>query len=255
MTILPGLCSVTFRRLSASEIVSACAASGLQAIEWGGDIHCPHGDLAAAKELRKMCADAGLETPSYGSYFRMDPECRVPDFREVLDSALTLGASTIRVWAGNRPSDEMDAGYRHRLVGEIQRIGALALEHGCLIGLEYHRHTAMDSNASARRLLDEVEHPAVKTYWQPREETSVEHRVEGLEMVLPELCHVHVFHWIGSPVERRPLVEAGGEWRDYLRTAGEAASEKMCAYLEFVRDDSLDAMKEDAAALLGFLRG
>lgn len=251
--ILPGLCSVTFRNLRPFEILAACAASGLKAIEWGGDIHCPHGDTKVASNLRRSCKDAGIETPSYGSYFRMDPECGCPDFQEVLDTALALGASTIRVWAGNRASEEMDAGYRSRLVEEIRRIGSLAQEHGCLIGLEYHRHTAMDSNSAARRLLDEVAHPAVKTYWQPREETTVEHRLEGLGMVLPELCHIHVFHWIGTPVERCPLGDAEAEWRSYLRLAESANIGNACAYLEFVRDDSLDAMREDAKTLLNLL--
>jgi 3-dehydroshikimate dehydratase len=251
----PGLCSITFRNLSPHEIIAACVDSGLKAIEWGGDVHCPHGKTAVAKLLRKACEDVGIATPSYGSYFRMNPECSDPDFRHVLDSALALGAKTIRVWAGDKPSEEMDADYRARLVDEIRLIAAMAESAGCSIGLEYHRFTATDSNASALQLLKQVDHAAVKTYWQPREETSVEQRIDGLQMILPKLCHLHVFHWIGSPVVRRPLAEATEEWRRYVQVVEAAGIEDPCAFLEFVRDDSLDSLKEDASCLLQILGG
>ena len=44
----PGLCSVTFRRCSAAEIVELATRAGLRCIEWGGDVHVPHGDLRTA---------------------------------------------------------------------------------------------------------------------------------------------------------------------------------------------------------------
>ena len=44
--IYPGLVSVTFRKLSPEEIVQLVVSSGLKGIEWGGDIHLPHGILA-----------------------------------------------------------------------------------------------------------------------------------------------------------------------------------------------------------------
>jgi hypothetical protein len=43
--IRTGLVSVTFRQLSAEEIIKLVVCAGLEGIEWGGDIHVPHGDL------------------------------------------------------------------------------------------------------------------------------------------------------------------------------------------------------------------
>ena len=247
--IRPGLCSITFRKLPPREIIAACVESGLQAIEWGGDIHCPHGDTAVAASLYQACNDAGIATPSYGSYFRMDPVCAEPDFRRVLDSAHALGAKTIRVWAGARASVDMDPSYRSRLVDEVRRVASLAESAGCAIGLEYHRHTATDTNAGALRMLEDADHPAVRIYWQPREVTPVDERLEGLQNILPHLCHLHVFQWIGTPIERRPLLEAEAEWRLYAGVAATAGASDIFAHLEFVRDDSLESLREDAQAL------
>src|SRR5215212_11999351 len=101
-----GLVSVTFRPLAPREIVQLAAAAGLRGIEWGGDIHVPHGDLQAARAVRQITADAGLQVLAYGSYFRFQPAAA---FEPVLETALALGAPLIRIWAGSQPSAATDA--------------------------------------------------------------------------------------------------------------------------------------------------
>ena len=44
-----GLVSITFRDLEANEIIDLVKKSGLTAIEWGGDVHVPHGDFNRAR--------------------------------------------------------------------------------------------------------------------------------------------------------------------------------------------------------------
>jgi len=46
--LIPGLVSVTFRQLTVPEIGELATECGLQAVEWGGDVHVPPGDFAAA---------------------------------------------------------------------------------------------------------------------------------------------------------------------------------------------------------------
>ena len=65
-----GLVSITFRQLSAEKIVGLVSAAGLQGIEWGGDIHVPHGDVKRAEEVKRMTLDSGLEVSAYGSYYK-----------------------------------------------------------------------------------------------------------------------------------------------------------------------------------------
>ncbi len=250
--IIPGLCSVTLRQCTPREVVDVCLRAGLRAIEWGGDVHIPHGDTARARQVARLCADAGIDSPSYGSYFRMDPECASPDFDAVLETAVALGARTIRVWAGGRPSAEMDGAYRERLVAECRRIGAIAAAAGCEIGLEYHRNTATDGNEAAAAFIAEIGHPAVRSYWQPREQCDFATRMAGLRLVLPVLCHLHVFQWCGKPVVREPLASVTGEWRQFFE-AVQGAGRATGAFLEFVQDDDPACVIRDARALVSMI--
>jgi len=95
-----GLVSVTFRKLTPEHIVDLVAEAGLTGIEWGGDIHVPHGDLTAASRVRSFTEQAGLRTSAYGSYYRVGQN--EPDensFDRVLETAQALDAPTIRVWS------------------------------------------------------------------------------------------------------------------------------------------------------------
>ena len=96
---LPGLVSITFRQLSVTEIIALVTQAGLAAVEWGGDIHAPHGDEAQAQAIARMGADAGLRVAAYGSYYRVGHPETGP-FEAVLASAVALGAPHIRVWPG-----------------------------------------------------------------------------------------------------------------------------------------------------------
>ena len=98
-----GMTSVTFRNKSAEEIVRLTQKAGLTGIEWGGDVHVPAGDRAAARKAALLTREAGLEVLSYGSYFRAQEG---EDFSPVLESAIELGAPVIRMWAGFKPYEE-----------------------------------------------------------------------------------------------------------------------------------------------------
>ena len=55
-----GLVSITFRNLKPIDIVKLVSQAGLKGIEWGGDIHVPHGNIERARETAKMTEDYGL---------------------------------------------------------------------------------------------------------------------------------------------------------------------------------------------------
>lgn len=94
-----GLTSVTFRELSAAEVLCLAKEAGLAGLEWGGDIHLPPERPELAEELARRTAQAGLRSLSYGSYHRL---CQGMDFQPVLKAAARLGAPNIRIWAGDR---------------------------------------------------------------------------------------------------------------------------------------------------------
>lgn len=244
-----GLVSITFRRLSREQVVEAAQRAGLDAIEWGGDIHVPHGDLSAAQDALILTRRAGLSVAAYGSYYRAG---QAPEtFPEVLRAAQTLEAPVIRVWAGTKNPEDADEAYRRCVVDDLRRICEMAAEAKILIALEFHRGTLTNSALSTRQLLEEVAHPQLKTLWQPRVDTAFEEARTDLKVLSPWLQHLHVFQWNGT--ERRPLAEGENSWPEYLRLAKEtrrkAKAAPVFALLEFVRGDDLSQFFEDARQL------
>ncbi len=244
--IRPGLVSVTFRALERAEVVRVAANAGLRGIEWGGDVHAPHGDVAAARDAARLCADAGLEVAAYGSYYRLGDD-QPERFAQVLDSALALGTPIIRVWAGRLGSRETDAAGRARVADDGRRIAGLAAAHGIHIASEWHGDTLTDTSTSASALLADIDHAAFGTYWQPHQRMAHAGCLADLDVALPRLLGLHVFHWDEADASRLPLSAGARRWRDYLARA--APRLDGWALLEFVRGDDPAQLVDDAATL------
>ena len=69
-----GLVSISFRDLSVEQIIDLCKKNGLKSVEWGGDIHVPHGDTERAKRVYELCENNGISVAAYGSYYRVCPK-------------------------------------------------------------------------------------------------------------------------------------------------------------------------------------
>ena len=252
-----GLVSITFRKLAPHAIIDLVTRADLAGIEWGGDIHAPHGEISVAREVAQMTRDAGLFVAAYGSYYRVGvSEADGLAFVRVLETAMALGAPTVRVWAGKRGSADADEAYRAAVIEDARRIAVLAHAAGITVSFEYHRNTLTDTNASAQRLLEEVAHPNVRTYWQPPVAVSPAECLRGLDAVSDYLSNAHVFQWaVTTPVgaaDRRPLAEGAGVWRQYLERIA-ATDRDHFALLEFVRDDAPEQFLADARVLNALL--
>ncbi len=245
-----GLVSITFRQLSVEEIVKLVSKAGLDAIEWGGDVHVPHGDVERAKEVANITTKAGLEVAAYGSYYRVG--CKneeVGSFEDILETAVALGAATIRVWAGDKGSNQADKEWWNTVVEGSRNIATMAENKGIKIAYEYHDNTLTDTDESAIRLLKEVNHPNIYTYWQPPHSLKVEEREESIKGILPWLSNIHVFYWTDSPErERHPIKEAKADLIKYLKVAAEAKEDKY-ALIEFVKGDEIEQFFDDAEVL------
>jgi len=248
----PGLVSVTFRKLPPAEIIAMTQRGGLAAIEWGGDVHVPHGDIPKAKEVGQQTRDAGLEVAAYGSYYRVCPERNPsPPFEQVLETAVALEASCVRVWAGVRASERAPDAIWEEAIAETRRIADLAETAGVSIAFEFHGNTLNDSAAGARRLLRGVDRDNVLSYWQPDPKQSTDTNAETLRLLRKRLCNVHVFHWkLGK---RKPLAEGADDWRRFLAVINEGPRDHH-ALLEFVLDDSPLQFRDDATLLAQMVR-
>ncbi|MBN1875629.1 MAG: TIM barrel protein [Anaerolineae bacterium] len=251
--IRSGLVSITFRQLSPEEIVSLVAQAGLDAIEWGGDIHVPHGDVTRARTVRQLTVEAGLEVAAYGSYYRVGHGEPLP-FGRIVETAVALDAPLIRVWAGKCGSAQADDAYWAQVVEDSYQIADLAAQAGIRIAYEYHANTLTDTTTSALKLLQAVAHPHVTSYWQPPAGASVADNLAGLEAVLPWLTHLHVFSWrvMEGTRERLLLAEKAIEWRQYLQKAA-ATGRNHIAMIEFVKDDMPENFLKDASTLKQWL--
>lgn len=253
--ITSGLVSITFRKLAPFEIVKLVLKASLKAIEWGGDVHVPHGNLEKARDVRKLTADADLSVAAYGSYYRVGAsEAEGLSFEKVLETAAILEAPTIRVWAGNRGSQDTRPEQRQTIIEESRRIAEIAAGEGISVSFEYHKNTLTDTNASAQQLLGEIRHRNVRAYWQPPIGASTEYCLEGLRGVLPYLTNIHVFHWLdkNGELEQRPLAEAAQPWKLYLDVIDRSGREHY-SMIEFVRGESPKQLLMDATALKSWL--
>ncbi len=253
----PGLCSITFRKMTVLQIISLVQKAGLDAIEWGGDIHVPAGDEGTAKNVQERMSDAGLLTSSYGSYFRIfDETDQEENFSPVLASALTLGTDTIRIWAGRKGSNETSGYERRRLAERAVQIADQAGREGVKIAFEFHRNTLTDTNESALKLLRETNHPNIYIYWQPIYwGPDIAYRLQGLRDLASRILNFHVFYWeYDIKTEQRtscPLSAGAEDWLQYFRVPLPAKTR--FALLEFVRGDATEQFFEDASTLKTWL--
>ncbi|TDU90730.1 sugar phosphate isomerase/epimerase [Kribbella voronezhensis] len=246
MAVRTGLVSVTFRQLAVEEVVEVADQAGLAAIEWGGDVHVPLGDLPAARKARALCEDRGLAIAAYGSYLRAGSVDR-EEIRTAVTTAVELGAPRIRVWAGTVGTAEAGVGDRMAVTRGLAELADVAAGSGIEIAMEFHRNTLTDEVDSTITLLLDVGAPNLTTYWQPPVDLDDAECLQQLEALMPWLSTVHVFSWWPSN-NRLPLAARESLWRPVLdRLAAEPR--EINALLEFVADDSVSQLTTDAADL------
>lgn len=251
--ILPGLASVTFRNRKPRQIIDLAMKAGIHGIEWGGDIHVPTGQIEVAKELGKQCVQAGLAVSGYGSYYTVGKsKDHGVKFAKVLDTAEALGAPIVRIWAGNRSSANASESYRRKVLEECLEIADRAQERQLCLAFEFHDDTLNDTYSSSFRLLSKLSHPAIKTYWQPIHGAGMELNAAGIELVLPWIIGVHIFHWWPKAEVRLPLKAGVDHWKKYLRCLAKA-DRNIPGNLEFVKEDSPEQFLEDARILLAMI--
>lgn len=239
-----GLVSISFRNLDVAQIIEQVSQAGLEAIEWGGDIHVPHGDFEKANLVYKMCNDKGILCPSYGSYY-IAGESPEELFDGVLGNAQILKSERIRVWAGSKGSNEADKNYFNRVVKDLKRICKLSANEGKSIGLEFHGNTLTDDAHVTKKLLDLVDENNLSTYWQPPVDRELEDNILDIKLLKQKISNVHVFTWKG--IERKPLEEGYSKWIKYLKQINDERTHY--CLLEFVINDSIEQFKIDAAIL------
>lgn len=245
--LIPGLVSVTFRQKTRAEIAQLMQKAALPAIEWGGDVHIPADKYDsdefedALTEAAYLCSSGKIYTASFGSYYRCDRHDEV-------NSAITLSldAPNIRVWAGNKNSEDASDNDRRNTVSFIRELCEELAPHGVTVSTEFHGGTLTNEYHSALRLIEEVGCENFRTYWQPNQFRDEEYNVAALKSVLPYLSSVHVFTWDAHA--RYPLADGEKKWRNYIDII-ESFGGDHHMLMEFVKDDSEEQFLRDAEVL------
>lgn len=241
-----GLVSISFRQLAPDQIIDSAGRAGLAGIEWGGDVHVPHGDLDTAAKVGEMTRARGLEVLAYGSYYRVG--CYGAEagerFSQVLHTAAALGAPVIRVWAYRKGSADVSADEYGCFVEDARRICDMAANRGIAVAFECHHNTLTDHYDYALRLLSDI--GGARMYWQPNQHKDDGYNLKAIEALLPWIDNVHVFHW--TEREKLPLCEGAALWAKYLdilRRSGRTHALE----LEFMPDGRLETLAEEAETL------
>jgi len=244
-----GIVSISFRKHSKEDILFFAKDAGLDSVEWGGDVHVPHGDIKEAQITAKITHGYGLHIAEYGSYYvigQSEPEL----FSAVLTSAEALGTKIIRVWPGmNKSSDSFTNEEYDSYVADAKRISALAAEKNITLALECHPNSLTDEYHTALRFISDVGYGNLKMMWQPNQYRPLEYNLDSIKALLPYIVAVHVFSW--KRKTRLPLVAGEEAWKRYINLLSEKELNYM---LEFMHDDKIETLKETAAVLKKWLK-
>ncbi len=251
--------TVTLRSYTPEEIISILSDNRIDAVEWGGDVHVPPGDLQTAASVKSLCDKAGITCTSLGSYYQCDEGGQGEGpFRfnlgapAILDSAKALGVPAIRVWAGRMGSASASLDYREVVARCLAVFCDQANDLGMTVHLEFHPNTLTDTVDSTLALIEAVAKDNLYSYWQPRHGVDVKGNLADIAALGDHLSHVHVFHWLlqddGTTIERRPLIQGKERWKSYFSALENLPGERY-AMIEFVKDDDLAQLAEDLDVL------
>lgn len=241
-----GLVSISFRKHTPEEIVKAVKNAGLTCIEWGSDVHAPCRDIERLREIAALQEEYGVTCSSYGTYFRLGatPLTELPDY---IAAAKILGTKILRLWGGTKKGEDMTTEELADFTDTCKRAAAMAEEAGVILCLECHMLSITETPDYAVALMEEVNSPAFRLYWQPFQWLDSEGSLAVAKAYAPFAEHVHVFNWQSPKMApaKLPLAEAVEDWRAYLSVLPPPRT----LLLEFMPDDRLETLPAEAEAL------
>lgn len=187
-TLKLGVASVTFRNKTREEVVSICKNTGVDYIEWGGDIHVK--TLDDAKKAKELCDKENIKICSYGSYYRTLKSDKA-QWEEICRIASEMGADSIRVWLGEKDSEKFTDEEYSELVEEVKMMCGIAQKYNLRICPECHDNTFNNNTDSIIKLKNDVAEDNFKTYFQSRYFRPV-YDMDRIERTFDFIENVHI---------------------------------------------------------------
>ncbi len=183
-----GVASVTFRNKTVSETVEIAKKAGVSYIEWGGDVHIK--TLDDAKKAKELCDENGIKIRSYGSYYRVG--CADKNkWEEICRIAKIMNASSVRVWLGEKDSEETTQAEYNRILEDLKSICSVAQKHNLLVCPECHDNTYNNNTDAFLKIKDELKADNFKTYFQSRY-FRFDYDIDRIERTFDFIENVHI---------------------------------------------------------------
>ncbi len=183
-----GLCSVTFRKMSAAKVVETAKKAGIGYIEWGGDIHVTN--MEEARIVKSICDNEGIKICSYGSYYRVGCADK-SKWEEICRIAKTMGAPSVRVWLGSKDSEETSADEYSRILDDLKSMCRVAKKYNLLVCPECHDNTYNNNTDAFLKIRNELNADNFKTYFQSRY-FRFDYDIDRIERTFDFIENVHV---------------------------------------------------------------
>lgn len=237
-----GLVSISFRNIQPETLIRKVLDAGLECIEWGSDVHAPKNDIPTLEKIAALQSETGIKCSSYGTYFKFmrdDPT----DLKGYINAAKILGTNILRVWCGTKGSKELSEAELSNLMYDCKKAAEIAEKENVILCMECHNDTLTDYKEPAFRLMNTVNSPAFRMYWQPNQHRTFEENIKYAKLLSPFTEHIHIFNWVGH--DRYPLKDGIDIWKRYLKEF----SENKHLLLEFMPDNKIETLPEEAEAL------
>ncbi len=238
-----GLVSVSFRNETPERIIKEVKKAGLSCIEWGSDIHAPCNDTENLRKIAAMQKSEGIYCSSYGTYFRIGVNS-TDELQQYIDAAKILGTGILRLWCGNKPCNEYGDEEKKAFFEECKKAAEIAEKNNVIFCMECHNGTFTDTKEGAIELMKVINSPAFRMYWQPNQFTDTEENKKYARLLSSFTKNIHVFNWTSD--SRYPLSQALSLWKEYLSYF----NGNQTLLLEFMPDDSIASLSEEATALM-----
>lgn len=237
-----GLVSVSFRKYTVREILEAMKKVGLSFVEWGSDVHAPCDDMEKLFEIAALQKAYGIECVSYGTYFRLG-KTPMEELERYIQAAKILGTNIIRLWCGRTSGANMSSEEKGELLSFCRQAATIGERCDVVFSMECHQATLTENPDDAVWLMQSVNSPNFRMYWQPFQWQKPEENCINAAKIAPFAEHIHVFHRKGD--QKLPLKDAVGEWQAYLKNF----STPRTLLLEFMPKGSIEELAAETAAL------
>jgi len=244
-----GVASVSFRTLSAERIIELASDAGLEVIEWGSDVHAPCRENKRLNEIAKKQGEKNIRCSSYGTYFRLGVNA-IEELEWYISAAKRLGTNVLRIWCGNKNYQNLSEAEKAAIIAEGKKAAMIAEKLKAVLCLECHENTFTNCVEGALEIMQCVQSPSFRMYWQPNAYGNVCYNREYARRIAPYVVNLHVLYWTGDTPRQESLSKGFKDWIKYLS----CFNSDMTLLLEFMPEDNPEHLKKEAMYLRELVR-